>query len=79
MHTHILKQVRAKNNVFGDTCARTVKYLEAEYTCKGKKIQVSSKFKAQPLPEIVCLLNHSQRVKEFSHWKVFPLISYLPH
>ena len=36
LHIHILKQVKASNSIFGDTCEKTVKYLEAEYKCEGK-------------------------------------------
>ena len=35
MYMHILKQVKASSDIFGETCKLTYKYLEAEYQCQG--------------------------------------------
>ena len=38
LHIHILKQVRASSDIFGDPCKGIIKYLEVEYQCQGMQI-----------------------------------------
>ena len=37
-YIHILKQVKANSDIFGDPCKGIIKYLEVEYQCQGMQI-----------------------------------------
>ena len=75
-YIHILKQVKASSDIFGDPCEGVLKYFEVEYQCQGIWImkiiiQINCRFK-YPRLYLTVLLNDTFNCY---HMKLFVLCS----